>query len=277
MSASTLNPGTFLLMKGSTPVAGTVTYSGDTATYSPNASLDVNTTYTATITTGARDMSGAALSTSYSWSFMTGPSPIVVSTSPANGAVDVSLTANLSATFNEAMNASTLNTGTFLLAKGSTAVAGSVTYSGDTATFNPNASLEADSTYTATITSGARDAGGNVLVGGHSWSFTTGPSPFVMSTSPTNGGAGVSLSANVMATFNEAMNASTLNANTFMLMSGTTTLAGAVSYSGDTATFNPDANLMANTTYTAKITTGAKDTNGDALASDYSWSFTTAP
>jgi len=277
MNASTLNTGTFLLMKGSASVAGSVTYSGNTATFNPNVNLDVNSTYTATVTTGARDLDGNGLSGNYTWSFTTGPSPIVVSTSPASGALNVSVTANVTATFNEAMNASTLNTGTFLLAKGSTSVAGTVTYSNNTATFNPNASLDADSVYTATLTSGVRDADGNVLSGGYSWSFTTGPSPIVVSTSPVNGGANVALNADITAVFSETMNASTIDADTFLLMTGSATVAGTVTYSGTTATFNPSANLAADTVYTAKITTGAKDTDGNALASEYVWSFTTVP
>jgi hypothetical protein len=48
-----------------------------------------------------------------------------------------------------------------------------------------------------------------------------------------------------------------------------------VAYSGTTATFTPLNTLAAMTTYTATITTGAKNSAGNALASKTVWSFTT--
>jgi len=60
------------------------------------------------------------------------------------------------------------------------------------------------------------------------------------------------------------------------LKQGSTSVAGTVTYSGTTATFTPSAALAGGTVYTGTITTGAKDAAGNALASNYSWSFTTA-
>jgi hypothetical protein len=58
-------------------------------------------------------------------------------------------------------------------------------------------------------------------------------------------------------------------------MNGTTAVAGAVTYSGVIATFNPSQNLIPNTTYTATITTAAQSSDGVALQSDFVWTFTT--
>ena len=60
MNPLTINGTTFLLTQGITPVLGTVTYAGTTATFSPSANLASNTLYTATITTGAKDLAGNA-------------------------------------------------------------------------------------------------------------------------------------------------------------------------------------------------------------------------
>jgi len=287
MNASTINTGTFTLMRGSVAVAGSVSYTNDTATFFPNANLEANTTYTATISTGARDTGGETLAVNYTWSFSTGASlsgsPTVVSTSPTASATNVAIDATVSATFNEAMNASTINTNTFTLVRGSTSVSGSVSYVGNTATFTPSAQLQSNVAYTATITTGAKDSDGNSLSGGaYVWTFTTGNfatgSPSVLSTTPQDGATGVSVGTTITATFSEPMNASTINNGTFTLMQGSTPVAGTVNYSGNTATFTPNASLSASATHTATISTGARDNEGNSLSGGAkSWSFVTAP
>ncbi|MBC7545590.1 MAG: DUF3494 domain-containing protein, partial [Candidatus Sericytochromatia bacterium] len=77
------------------------------------------------------------------------------------------------------------------------------------------------------------------------------------------------------AAFNEAMNPATITAATFTVTQGTTPVAGTVTYTGTTATFTPTAILAANTTYTGRLTTGAKDLAGNALTGDVVWQFTT--
>lgn len=96
--------------------------------------------------------------------------PTVSSVSPANNAPGVALNSTISATFNEAMTASTLGATTFTLNNGATCA---VTYSGATATCTPSANLTTGTQYTATITSGAKDAAGNALAAPYTWTFTT--------------------------------------------------------------------------------------------------------
>ena len=104
--------------------------------------------------------------------------PTVTATSPAAGATGVAVTANVTGTFSEAMNASSITSSTFTLQTGSTAVPAAVTYdsTAKVATLNPNADLAAGTTYTATIkggTSGVKDAAGNALAADKTWTFTT--------------------------------------------------------------------------------------------------------
>jgi len=63
--------------------------------------------------------------------------PTVSSTIPANDAVDAAINANITATFSEKMNPSTINATTFTLMQGTTPVSGAVTYVGTVATFSP--------------------------------------------------------------------------------------------------------------------------------------------
>jgi len=79
MDSSTINNSTFTLKQGSTNIAGTVTYSGMTATFTPLVPLSAATSYTATITTGARSLSGMGLSNNAVWSFTTAGSVAALS------------------------------------------------------------------------------------------------------------------------------------------------------------------------------------------------------
>src|SRR5437867_1643367 len=219
-----------------------------------------------------------------SWSFTTGVIPVTsapthTATYPANTTAVCSITPQLATTFSEPMDASTINTRTFTLKQGTTPVAGTVSYSGITATFTPAGNLAPLTTYTATISTGAKDLAGNALAADFVWSFTTGvapdtTAPTVSATVPANTASGVGLSGQIASTFSEAMDASTINTSTFTLKQGTTPVAGTVSYSGITATFTPAGNLAPLTTYTATIS-GARDLAGNALADDFVWSFTT--
>src|SRR5215210_8431723 len=103
--------------------------------------------------------------------------------------------------------------------------------------------------------------------------------PTVTSVTPAAGATGVGIGTNVDATFSEAMDASTISGSTFTLKHGTDPAVNAsVSYDSTTkkATLNPTADLDYSTNYTATVTTGAKDIAGNALASNKTWSFTTA-
>jgi hypothetical protein len=285
MDPLTISTATFTLKQGTTVVTGTVTYAGVTATFNPLNNLAPSTTYTATITTGAKDLAGNALATAFVWSFTTGTTtdttrPTVSFIVPANAATGVAIGGNIAAAFSEAMDPLTISTATFTLKQGTTVVTGTVTYAGVTATFNPLNNLAPSTTYTATITTGARDLAGNALAAAFVWSFETGATPnttppTVSSTVPANAATGVAIGGNIAAVFSEAMDPLTISTATFTLKQGTTVVTGTVTYAGVTATFNPLNNLAPLTTYTATITTGARDLAGNALATAFVWSFTT--
>ncbi len=206
--------------------------------------------------------------------------PTVSSTTPADDATGVAVNAAITVTFSEAMDDATITDTTFTLDNG---VTGAVTYDSTNhiATLTPSANLAYATTYTATITTGVKDPAGNAMAADYTWSFTTGTAPdtaapTVSSTVPDNNATNVAINASVTATFNEAMNSSTITTSTFTLKdSGNTSVNGAVTYAGTTATFDPNSDLAYDTTYTATITMGAKDLAGNAMAANKTWSFTT--
>jgi hypothetical protein len=74
MDHSTIGTSTFTLTgPGATPVTGIVAYDtvSHVATFAPSSALTLNTAYTATITTGAKDLAGNPLDTDATWGFTT--------------------------------------------------------------------------------------------------------------------------------------------------------------------------------------------------------------
>ena len=289
MDPATLTANTFKVTTGTaaTPVAGTVTYANLKAVFVPNAPLAANSTFTAMVTTGAHSVSGVALAANRVWSFTSTGSqattPLVLSNLPLAGAIGVPLNATLSATFSEAMDPATLTVNTFKVTSGSPAlpVLGTVTYANQKAVFVPTAPLASLTVLTATVTTGAKSGAGVGLGLDHVWSFTSGTTtqsvPTVTATTPLDGATGVDRNSSLNATFSEAMDPATLNANTFTVTSGMPAMPvqGTVLYNNGVAEFLPAVQLMANTAYTATVSNAAKTPAGSALAQNKVWSFTT--
>lgn len=294
MNPLTINSSTFTVHgPGGTPVVGIVTILGDTATFDTINNLASGQTYTATITTGVRDLAGNAMAANYVWSFITGTTgdstpPTVSFVSPSNGETFVPLDSNVTATFNDEIDPLSVNNITFIVegpglpGPGGHQISGTVTLLGKVATFNPASNLDPGVTYTATLTTGIKDLAGNALMSPYTWSFTTTASPIVDTvptvsfTVPLNEATNVPLNRTLSATFSEPMNPSTITNLTFTLKGpGTTDVSGVVNYSGLTATFDPVVDLTAGTLYTATITTGAQDVGGTSMAANYTWTFST--
>jgi hypothetical protein len=110
---------------------------------------------------------------------------------------------------------------------------------------------------------------------------TTAPS--VSSVSPVNGGTGIGINTTITATFSEVLDATTVSTNTLEVRNPSNALVP-VSVSWDAAArmaiLQPTAPLAYSTQYTVRVKGGAvdprvKDAAGNAMASDFVWSFTT--
>lgn len=280
MDATTINTSSFSLKQGTTAVAGTVTYLGTKAFFTPTNALIASTEYTATITTDAKNLDGTPITGNYVWKFKTGTvtAPKVISTDPLDQATNVVLNKVVSANFDVSMDPLTITNLTFTLKQGTTPVAGVVSYAGTTAKFTPTIALLPNVEYTATITNGAKNVQGIPLANNYVWKFKTETpaTPHVILTNPTNNETNVALNKTITATFDMPMDPLTITNATFTVKNGASNVAGTVSYLGTVATFVPNANLLGGTVYTATITTGAKNLGGIALATNYVWNFTTA-
>jgi len=312
MNPTTISTSSFTLTcPGTTNIAGAVSYvaASRVATFNPTNNLPLDSVCTATITTGAQDTAGAALAANFVWTFRTGVAPDttrprVTVTVPDNTATGVATNTAITATFTEDMDPSTISGASFTLrGPGVTVVTGNVTYAvgARTATFDPTSpvTLVPNTLYTARITTAATDLAGNALAGNQAalpaasdyvWTFTTSAvvdvtAPTITLENPAHLATGVLVTSNVNATFSEPMNPLTItNLNFTLQETGPplgALLTGVVTYDVPTrvATFNPQANLLPNTNYTATVTNAAEDLAGNALVAGLlpnPWTFTTA-
>lgn len=286
INSSTVTSSSFILKQGSTTIPGTITCSGSNVSFKPAATLTGNTVYTVTVTTGVKDASGNALNPAYTWSFTTAAiadvtPPSVLSVTPVANSASVSTDISPTVTFNENIDPATINSSTFTLKQGSSSVSGAITISGATATFNPAAALSPGTSYTVSVTTGVKDISGNPMATLYSWSFTTAGTidvtpPTVVSVTPAANSSTAGTSVSAVVTFSENISSATVNSSTFTLKQGSTTVTGTITVSGSVATFRPAIALSTGTSYTVSVTTGVKDLSGNAMAADYSWSFTTA-
>ncbi|WP_237563608.1 N,N-dimethylformamidase beta subunit family domain-containing protein, partial [Arthrobacter sp. H-02-3] len=95
-----------------TSVQGSVAYDSatNTATFTPGTSLSFSTSYTATVS-GATNSAGQSMAAPYSWTFTTAAppaAPTIAAVSPANSASAVDTGVNPSATFDQAVTASSV-------------------------------------------------------------------------------------------------------------------------------------------------------------------------
>ncbi len=287
MNDSTLDNAFYVTFLGengdSINVPGEVSYKNMEAIFTPDSTLDNNTTYNITITSDARDLSGDSLTEDYPWSFTTLDtiSPVISSVSPEDGeTVDIAV---ISATFSEPMDVDTINSETFLVNDG--AIAGNIKYNNDSTvvTFEPLENLDYDTEYTVSILTDVKDLSGNPLKQPYPWSFTTSSAeelPQITEKNPADNASDIPVSALITAIFNKEMEPSSINKNTFKVKKdgSESNIEGEVDYNNTemTAAFIPLHSLLdENTLYHVTITADVSDISGNAMQKNHEWSFTT--
>ncbi|MDT8447741.1 MAG: Ig-like domain-containing protein [bacterium] len=210
------------------------------------------------------------------------------------------MSTSIQITFNEAMTASTITTGTSTTCSGSiqlsssstfatcVAMSSSVSASSDLKTFTatPAANLSSLTQYYIKVTTAAKDASSNALASDYTDSigFQTadGTAPTVSSVSPNAAIAPSTTSVSVV--FSEAMDTTTVTAdNSGNCSSGTIRLRKSsdstclafssntptASNSNKTFTATLSTQMSETTGYYVEVSTSVKDTSGNALASTY--------
>jgi parallel beta-helix repeat protein len=267
--------GAISISGGLTPTGFAWDAANETVTFIPSSNLQSGARYNVTITTDAKDTQGNRIKIPYIFSFTAEDieAPWIVSTSPFGGEIDVGLNADVVVTFNEPMRPSSV---TYTCTPDP--FGWSISWNGDNteATFSHN-NFGNQATYSFHIATGKDVAGLDLAAGPvpNPWSFTTEDilGPEIISTSPVHDSQNISISSNVVVSFNEEMDVGTMT-----YTCSPDPLGWSVIWSNNdkTATFSHD-NFTERTVYTFHIT-GAKDILGNDLnpgAVPNPWSFTT--
>ncbi len=248
--------------------------------FKPDSLFKADDTVKITLTTGAQSTVGVTIAQTYTSSFVCGNAsditrPTILSTTPTNGQVDVSVQTNVSAVFSEKIapwSASSLS----LTQMPSTNVSGNVSLSNDsTINFIPANLLSYNTPYTASIDTAMVDLCGNHLLTPYTWAFQTVPDtvkPQVLSITPATGDTLVSVNQLIIIRFSEPMDTSM----TRQAFSITPAATGSFSWKGDTImTFALAETLAFRRQFQVTVGTGARDLAGNNLASPFSSGFTT--
>ncbi len=322
LDASTVNTTNVKLVLDSDPgtnLCNTVTYD-DAASFGPDVSCSIdagslplaNAAHTLTVTTGVTDITGNALASNYTVSFtpQSGQTfgsqsvPFVVGTFPSQGSSSFPPDAEfIEVNFDGSLDVSTVNTTNVTLTNTTTssAVAGiavgtrTVVDANDAVAVNlSGATITAGNSYRLDISTSVTSAEG-IAVAPFMLEFTAADSndvtgPVVIGTGPPNGETGLPVGFPVaFISFDDALDASTVDANSVKLLQGSDELAATVTYHSAFREVEIEgaAAFLPNTTYTVQLAAASsgdeiKNVSGVALQDTdgtgdnyYKFSFTT--
>ena len=293
VNPATITVDTLGLYNGDTYINVSPSMSADNRTASFTTTLPPSSTITVVSYPGITDLSGNALTTNLDSQFTTAATPpssgpSIVTMLPGNGATGIPTSAVITLFANAPLNQSTISGGLHIVQNGvSLSGTTNVTGGGTSIEFVPSAALTYGALIEIHLDSTITDQNGNPLTAFYG-SFTVAGNPATtapveVAVSPMYGAQGIPLNASVFFQFSQTLKASTVNSSTAYLtdqngniVPSTTTLLP----SGNTIQIKPSSVLTAGTSststyYSAYVTTGVQNTNGDTLASQASTYFYT--
>jgi hypothetical protein len=274
---------------GGSAISGTVSLASDgvTLTFVPAAALTASKAYSVSVG-GFNDVQGNSVTT-FTSSFTTGSTTYgsgsftLVSTSPVNGATGVSVTSPVTFNMSNLINPASVNSTSIEVYVYATSeiVAGSSVVSGASVTFTPLTAYPA-STQMGMYVYGLKDEAGNLAydsAGTFTTTSTVSKTAPTVTITPTNGTTNAGLNTQVVLTFSESINPTTITPSSVNLLNGDVPLNPATSISKDNRTVVLNYNgstLPAGATLTVTATSLITDLSGNALTNTTS-QFTTTP
>jgi hypothetical protein len=289
----TVTPATFQVLHNATftPIAGTVQVAanGRSATFVPAGGLLASTLYRVQVS-DLTDLTGQLVQF-FVATFTTAAGddvepPLIRALSPPDGTTGVPVNARVSVLVSEPVSALSVGSEAIRLAAGGVTVPGSIALSTDrmTLTFTPTLPLATATAYTVEV-GGFTDRSGNP-VAPLTAGFTTSASavadtgrPSVVAVSPSNNATGMSVTTQVVWTFNETIDPGSVGTDSMPVtvdgFSGV--VAGSYGVAGTVVTFTPVAPLPGGARVRPTVFFGqVRDLAGNG-SNSFSSSFVTAP
>lgn len=212
-------------------------------------------------------------------------SSVTPGTQTSPGTTNVPVTSSVVVTFDKTVTWNSVsNNGDYRItlaeASGSAvAVSYSPTSNSSSYTLTPASSLKPNTIYKVFIAKQIAVSKWEKLGTNYTYYFKTAVSadtirPTVSPLYPPSGATNIPIDASISALFSEDMDATTVETPATSITISPA-ITGTISYDSKEATFTPSALLATNTTYTVTVKNTVKDLAGNAMLSDYSWTFKT--
>jgi len=247
-------------------VQGTFSFSSGSnyISFYPSQPLKSGTTYTVTLSTAMKSISGGSLEEPYEFQFTTAPFR-VTSAYPSNNSYDVN------ASYIDINFSGAIDTGTVRNAFSITpAVSGYFNFYTSEFQFSPYNRFAMGKKYTVTLSTALKSKDGSSLQTPYTFSFTTMPFQ-ITNVSPYDGSTGVSRYSSIYIYTNANVNMSSVS-KAFSISPAVT---GTFYDYGNGFSMFPQNQLAANTLYTVTVSTSLKAVSGDTLQTGRIFSFTT--
>jgi len=176
LKPSTATTGTVLMQTGGTSINYSISCAGNQIVLTPDQTLEYETIYTVTLTTGIEDLSGNPMTSDYVFSFTTMFAPLpsmVFIVIPADQEQDVLIDTTIEVVFTEEMNPSSISQSTFYVTEDGNSVGGLLSYATKRLTFTPTNYFAFGATVSATMTTGIQNLTGTGLSNDYTWDFKT--------------------------------------------------------------------------------------------------------
>ena len=198
------------------PVAGTGEWLNTSIyVFRPDDGFAPSTTYQATVSAGLADTTGGLLAEDYTWSFTT-QVPRIVQVSPVDSFQFVAPTQTITVTFNQPMDAASVEDTFSLTAASQDKISGTFSWfdDGTRFSFSPDGGLARNTTFTARIAQGALGAMGELgTEETYAWQFKTVDKPRIVKITPSDGATDIQPYRGLYVQFSAPMDRTTLLGN----------------------------------------------------------------
>lgn len=263
-------------------VAGAVSWSGSTLTFTPNEPLALDSAFRLVVGPGIRDAAGNVMTdVPRAFEFTTIGRPALAASEPASGAVDVALDAPITIVFTTLMDTASVEDALRI----EPPFDHDLRWNGRELVIVPDAPLVPDEAYRITIEARASDVTGvelsePVVIGFR----TVAPGLQVEAVMPADGVDGIAGTSPIAVRFDRPIDPDALPSDALTIepaIAGTLRVAAAPGEpeaedgSGPLLVFTPSGPLPPNTTFTVEVGPDVVSLAGGTLADAVTWTFTT--